>query len=249
MKIRTLVVALAAFSFMLTACQNKQAKQEQKDDNKKQEVVDEKTQEEEVFIEGEIEKWYHVWDSIPLSGVAVDGKTDIERFAYVFCNKYANFEPNQVLLDYLKDPKGFNNEDYSVDDHKNNGYINCVGQFQIPCEMAGCYWNRDNGHKLVAFWMEKGHEIDPSFAQSLLVFYDYDPATDIMNPEPALTDSVNIAMNQYEDYSVVLPDEGKDIQIVGHMFDYENDSAENTYYIYRWNGKDFNLEKSKESEE
>jgi len=53
-------------------------------------------------------------------------------------------------------------------------------------------------------------------------------------------------MNQYDDYSVVLPDEGKDIQIVGHMFDYENDSAENTYYIYRWNGNDFTLEKSKE---
>ena len=248
MKIRTLVMALAAFSFMLTACGNKQAKQEQNKENDKQEVVEEQTQEQEQdsIFSGVLGVIIGAWEANPISGVAVDGKTDIERFAFVFCNEYPNFEPNQVLLDYLKDPKGFNNESYSVECQKNNGYIKCMGMFQVTCEMAGCYWNRDNGHKLVAFWMEKGHEIDPSFAERLLVFYDYDPATDKMNPEPALAEAVNIAMAQYNDYSVRLPEEGKDIEIVGYMYDYENDSAENTYYIYRWNGKDFSLEKSEE---
>ena len=253
MKIRTLVMALAAFSFMLTGCGNNQAKQEQNDDNNKQEVVEQQTQEEsqeeEEFFVGEIGNILGVWEKKPLSGAAVNGKTDIERFAYVFCKEYSNFEPNQVFLDYLKDPKGFNNENYSVDDHKNNGYIKSMGRFEVACEMSGCYWNRDNGHKLVAFWMEKGDEIDPTFAESLLVFYDYDPATDKMTPEPALTNSVNLAMVQFDNYSVVLPDKGKDIEIVGHKIDYENDSAENTYFLYRWNGNNFNLERSKESKE
>ena len=247
MKIRTLVMALAAFSFMLTACGNKQAKQPNNADNNKQEVVDERTQEEDspASTPGDIGVIRSVWSRNPISGAAaVDGK-DIERFAYVFCKKYSRYEPNQVLLSYLKNPKGFNNEDYEVDNHTNNGYIKCMGRFQVSYDVTGCYWNRNNGHKLVAFWMEEGHESDPSLADNLLVFYDYDSATDMMTPEPALSEAIDNAMDQYDEYSIVLPDKGKDIEIVGYMIDYENDSAESTYYIYRWNGNDFKLEKAK----
>ena len=59
MKIRTLVMAMAAFSFMLTACGNNQAKQEQQgqkeqqeqsDDKNKQEVVEEQIQKEDSHL-------------------------------------------------------------------------------------------------------------------------------------------------------------------------------------------------------
>lgn len=248
MKIRTLVMALAAFSLMLTACENKQAKQPQNDDNNKTEVVEEQSQEEDnqASTPGDIGVIRSVWAMNPISDVAVEGKTDIERFASVFCKKYSRYEPNQVLLNYLKNPKEFNNENYRVDNQKNNGYIKCMGMFQVSHDVTCCYWNRKNGHKLVAFWLEQGHESDPSLDDKLLAFYDYDPAADVMTPEPDLNVAIDVEMNQYDAYSVVLPDKGKDIEIVGHMIDYENDSAENTYYIYRWNGNDFSLEKAKE---
>ena len=248
MKIRILVMALAAFSFMLTGCGNNQAKQEQNDDNNKQEVVEEQTQEEsqeeeETFIVGDVGAIMGVWDTKPLSGAAVDGKTDIDRFAYVFCNEYSHFEPNKVFLDYLKDPNGFKNENYRVENHKNYGYVKCMGMFEVPCEMSGCYWNRDNGHKLVAFWMEKGHEIDPSFAESLLVFYDYDPATDKMNPVPALAEPIENLVGIGDHLSVSLPDEGKDIDFT--VFHNLGDITFSNY-LYRWNGNGFDLEKTKE---
>ncbi len=245
MKIRTLVMALAAFSFMLTACGNQQANDEQKNNDQTETIDDETPPPFTADDVNQIGVIHSVWEVNPIPGAAVNGKTDIERFAFVFCNEYSNYEPNYVLLEYLNDPKGFNEENYSVDVQKSNGYIKCMGMFQVSHDVTGCYWNRSNGHKLVAFWMEKGHESDPSLGDHLLVFYDYDPATDKMNPEPALSEAVDNAMAQYDDYSVVLPDKGKDIELVGYMIDYENDSAENTYYIYRWNGNDFKLEKAK----
>jgi hypothetical protein len=246
MKIRTLVMALAAFSFMLTACENKANKQETPE-TPAETVVEEQT-EEPTFTADDVNQIgviRSVWEVNPIPGAAVNGKTDIERFASVFCNEYSNYEPNLVLLNYLKDPKGFNDENYRVDNQKSNGYIKCMGMFQVSHDVTCCYWNRNNGHKLVAFWMEKGHESDPTLGDNLLVFYDYDPATDKMDPEPKLSEAIATAMAQYDDYTVVLPDKGKDIELVGHMIDYENDSAENTYYIYRWNGNDFKLEKAK----
>ena len=121
-----------------------------------------------------------------------------------------------------------------------------MGMVQVSWDMVCCYWNRDNGHKLVAFWMEQGHESDPSLGDNLLAFYDYDPATDVMTPDPEIGKRIADAMAQYDGYGVRLPDEGKDIELVGYMFDLENDSAESTDYLCRWNGNDFALEKVNE---
>ena len=267
-------MALAAFLFVLTACENKKAEQPQNKDNQKQEVVDDKnndnkkqevvddknndnqnvqvingpTQKEESPEEtpGNIEIIRNVWEMTPIPGIAEKGKVDIERFARAFCYEYSNYEPNKALCDYLKDPKGYNNEDYRIDNQKSNGYIKCQGMFQVSWDVTGCYWNRDNGHKLVAFWLEQGHESDPELADALVVFYDYDPAKDVMTPEPALGKAIEKAMAHYDTYSVVLPDKGKDIELVGYKIDYKNDSAEPYYYIYRWNGNDFKLEKAKD---
>ena len=251
MKIRTLVMALAAFSFMLTACGNEQAKQEQNKENDKQEVVEDQSQSQEEQSQSQKESTQPtilddirgVWEKNTLSGVAVDGKTDIERFAYAFCNEYAEYEANQAILDYLKDPNREAPEGFAIDNQKNNGYINCYSLFVLNNRnVTTCYWNRDNGHKLVAFWLDMDFE-DYTQAKNcqLLAFYDYDPATDKMTPEPALAKAIDVAMAQYEDYNVGLPDEGKDIRIEALV---DLGLLEYTNYIYRWNGNDFSLEKA-----
>lgn len=250
MKIRTLVMALAAFSFMLTACGNNQAKQEQQgqkeqqeqnDDKNKQEVVDEQIQEKDEHSPA-MNEIRSVWKKQPLSGAAVDGKTDIERFASVFCNAFPNFDANEALLDYFKDPNAEYDEFRNVDIQKQNGYIFCNCRAVVGCDLTTCYWNCDNGHKLVAFWMEEEENEPEDIYDKLLLFYDYDPATDKMNPAPALIEPIEKAVAKYGDlYWVSLPNEGKDISISCE------DRVNGGYvdYIYRWNGNGFDLERTK----
>jgi len=60
--------------------------------------------------------------------------------------------------------------------------------------------------------------------------------------------TVSDAMASYDDYSVTLPSQGKDIRLCGYSLDLENDSAENTYYIMRWNGNGFRLDQMREED-
>lgn len=245
MKIRTLVMALAAFSFMLAACGNNQAKQEQqgqkeqqeqRDDKNKQEVVEEQIQKEDGHSPA-LDEIRSVWKKKPLSGVAVDGKTDIVSFASVFCNAFPNFSANQAFLDYLKDPDAEYDEFRNVDIQKQNGYIFCNCMAVVGCDLHTCYWNCDNGHKLVAFDMEEV-ENEPDIYDQLLLFYDYDPVTDMMNPATALVEKIEKDMAQNSIYGVGLPNEGKDISLSGRV------NGEYHDYIYRWNGNGFDLEKT-----
>ena len=248
MKIRTLVMALAAFSFMLTACENK-ANKEQNAENQTEMVAEEQTEEAPSFTADDVNQIgviYGVWDVMPIPVLALDGKTDIERFAASFCNEYSNYEPNLVLYDYLNDEKEFKKDleyfgyGYNVDNQKDNGYILCRAETQFSKD-TDCYcWKRDNGHSLVAFWLEEGKEGDDN--TSLLAFYDIDPATNTMTPEPALSEKVAEAMAQYDAYSVRLPQEGKDVGLIGHKINIEEDNCDNTYYMLRWNGNDFTQE-------
>ena len=247
MKIRTLVMAMAAFSFMLTACGNNQAKQEQQgqkeqqeqsDDKNKQEVVEEQIQKEDGHSPA-LDEIRSVWKKKPLSGVAVDGKTDIVSFASVFCNAFPNFDANGDLVKYLKDPDGYDSDDYyRVDIQKQNGYIRWSGCAVVGCDLTTCYWNCDNGHKLVAFWMEEEENEPEDIYDKLLLFYDYDPATDMMNPATALVEKIEKDMAQNSIYGVGLPNEGKDISLSGSV------NGEYHDYIYRWNGNGFDLEKA-----
>ena len=82
MKIRTLVMALAAFSFMLTACENKQANQEQKTENQTETVVEEQTDAFE--MDDPIGIVRSVWELAPIPVVPAEGMADIERFALSF---------------------------------------------------------------------------------------------------------------------------------------------------------------------
>ena len=245
MKIRTLVMALATFSFMLTACENKQANQEQTTENQTVTVVEEQTDEPE--MDDPIGIVRSAWELAPIPVIPAEGMADIERFALTFCNEYSTYEPNKVLYDYLKDQAKFKEDlekigyGFHVDNQKEEGYILCRAETQFSNDTDCRCWKRDNGHTLVAFWMKEAHESGD--VDDLLVFYDYDPANNTMTPELGLTKKVAETMAQYDGgYTVRLEDQ----EISGYKTNVEKDIYENAEYSMRWNGNDLSLEKTEE---
>ena len=97
------------------------------------------------------------WEVMPIPVLALDGKTDMERFAASFCNEFSNYYPNHVLYNYLKDPN-YKEENYDLESMNEKGYIACKGMFQFSNDVCCHVWDRQNGHKLVAFWLEEAHE-------------------------------------------------------------------------------------------
>ena len=242
-----LLMALAAVPVMLTACGDKQANKMQGNESEAFAAVEDSVSgydsaDDSLYLKkGQMDGIRRVWASNPLTGVSTDGVPDIERFALAFCMAYPGYAPNKALSDYLECPTKFHSQDFRVDVQQKNGYILCQGQFQMSWDTSCCYWKRKNGHCLVAFWLEEGYEGDQP-TDVLLAFYDYDPATDSMTPEPALCKKITDAMAAYDMFSVVLPSEGKDIEVIGHQINEEEDNCVNTYYIGVWNGHDFDLE-------
>ena len=250
------MMALAAFSFMLIACGDKQASQEQnaenksetaKEDNTSAEKTDDAATEEDGFIKEDelhqLSEISRVWASKSLTGIATDKTIDIERFALAFCKEYPTFKPNKAISDYLEAPTKYDEEKslFHIDNQKKNGFLACRLMTEYDWSTECCYWNRSNGHKLVAFWLSESLE-SYTKDEHLLAFYDYDPATDTMTPEPILSKKVEDAMSSYDAYTIKLPDEGKDIDLIGHKINLEEDCYDNTCYLLRWNGNDFKME-------
>lgn len=72
--------------------------------------------------------------------------------------------------------------DLTVTVDSKNGYVS-VGDAGTDGEyMSACYWNRSNGHKLLAVLL--GKPTDPCI--EVLCTYDYDPAKKCLTPEPAI---------------------------------------------------------------
>ena len=75
--------------------------------------------------------------------------------------------------------------------------------------------------------------------QCLICFYDYDPATGVMTPEPALTEMIEKRMKQYElCYYIQLPEEGKDIEVTG-VDSVEEDACADETFTLKWDGMTF----------
>lgn len=255
---KTLIMALAALPFMLTSCGDKTT-QSQGTENQEQEVVenneatttdatstDNLMTDENVDLDTEEEGFNSViptirnkWYQNELHKVT-NGKTaDIEQFALAFCKEYPDYRANKEIIEYLKSPAKYEEEIYHIDYQKSNGYLSCMFMTEYDWNTTCCYWKRNNGHKLVAFWLTESHEGGDE--EHLLAFYDYDPDSDTMIPEKYLTKMVDNAMKRYDTYSVRLPDKGKDIGLSGYTIDREDDSAECADYTLRWNGYDFDL--------
>ena len=231
---------LLAVGLMMTACGNGNSnKNNQKNDDTP--IVDEKKTVEEPVVEeiGGIAAIKKVWANKSFDLDAGDITPNIETYALAFCKTYPQFDINKILADYLVN-ETYNESEYEIINNKKNGYIRCMWLVQYTNNTDVCYWNRKDGTQLVAVYMEENSESDPT--ENLVAFYSYDHADGVMNPEPALTQMIEERMNKYDAYSVVLPREGKDIQVIGYIIDEENDSADRNELKLTWDGQTFNWE-------
>ena len=91
-----------------------------------------------------------------------------------------------------------------------NGYV-IVGDGGTDGEyMSACYWNRSNGHKLLAVLL--GKPTDPCI--EVLCTYDYDPQKKMLTPEPDILKGYR--WGERGDYVQVfchLPKKGKDVLV------------------------------------
>lgn len=249
MKTHLLAVMLMAAGLMMTACGN--GNNNQKNDQTPNQtpnqapnqtsVVDEnKTVEEPVVMETSgINAIKKVWANNSFDLDAGDQTPNIETYALAFCKTYPQFEINKTLADYLINGT-YDKSEYEIINDKKNGYIRCMWLMQYTDNTDVCYWNRKDGTQLVAVYMESNSESDPT--ENLVTFYSYDHAEGVMTPEPALTQMIEERMKKYDSYSVVLPREGKDIQVIGYIVDEENDSADRNELKLKWDGQNFNWE-------
>lgn len=164
----------------------------------------------------------------------------IEQFAFAFVMESHNIEfpPIHAMQHYLVGPEHLDTDNFSVNCQPRSGYIRCdaLTQFNLYAEM--CYWKRNNGHCLFGVFLAEEHEI-PSKNDQLTLFYDYDPVKKTMTPEPAITDLIEQKTHSFDKYRAHMPEKGKDIRISAYEVIYEEDSAEETEFLLKWDGNAF----------
>ena len=91
-----------------------------------------------------------------------------------------------------------------------NGYVSVDDGGTDGEYMSACYWNRSNGHKLLAVLL--GKPTDPCI--EVLCTYDYDPAKKCLTPEPAILKGYRWGdKEQYTQMFCKLPKQGKDVVV------------------------------------
>ena len=166
---------------------------------------------------------------------------NIQSLARAFCDKYNGFEPNRVLRDHF-DGKitPTEQQEYGVNLEARNGYVCIETTTELPTGTTICYWNRKYGHKLMAAWMEQKREGEKG--EQLLVCYDYDPGTKMLQPEPKLTDELERITKKFKEWSLRLPAEGRDIEIMEFSGTDSEEHFKCTYYTWKWNGQSFHFD-------
>ena len=186
------------------------------------------------------------WADKTLKVDASKGAVGIKDFTLSFCKAYPQCATNKALGDFLASPNANKNEftieqdeGYQIECNPRNGYIRNMAMTQTDRFTYACYWNRKNGHKLFAAFMEECWE-SLDWNQCLVVFYDYDPATGNMKPEPALTKMIEerVKGDDYLYYYVTLPEEGKDIEVIAIISD-EPEASSDEMFVMKWNGQTF----------
>ena len=236
MKIKFSAVMLIAASLMVMACNGKEKKED--DQTKGDTETVETTAQQETDDPSHIVEIRQTWAAEPIKVDAGDKAIGIEQLALAFCKKYPKCITNDALKKYFLSPEDFEIAIYDVDFRPKNGYVRCMMMVETTPLTSACYWNRTDGHKLFAAFMEQTDE-NMSYDEHLVVFYDYNPATSTMTPEPALTSMIEERMKKYDSFSVDLPAEGKDIVVHGYIIDKENDSAETEDITLKWDGNSF----------
>ncbi|MBR1667247.1 MAG: hypothetical protein IJ693_03090 [Bacteroidaceae bacterium] len=268
MNSKILSIALLAAGMMMSACGGSQKNDDTvagndsttnfaTDTQAEADVADE--EEYEIARRG-IDTIREVWKSKPIKVNLSNTIPDVLQYAKAFCKTYPQCETNRALKEFLASPENAQKEEgrielpsndgeytlnYHIDNKPRNGYISCEMAVETFRQTDVCYWNRKDGHKLIAVFIDECWE-SASWDQCLAVFYDYDPATDTMTPEPALTDMIEQRMKSYKCYDVKLPKEGKDIEVKGFNGGV-NDEDEEPLIIdelkLKWNGQTFDWSK------
>ena len=202
------------------------------------------------------------WKDKPIKVDAGKSEYGIKQLTQAFCKTFPQCKTNEALNVYFTDQEATGEDTYNVevpwedsddrmvtfaiDCQPRNGYLRCMAEVQTDRFTYACFWNRRNGHKLFVVFMEECWE-SASWNQCLAVFYDFDPATAILTPEPELTDMIEKRMKDYDFYSIVLPEKGADITVIAFTeIQDEEDEEETGGYAelkLKWNGMTFDWEK------
>ena len=109
-----------------------------------------------------------------------------------------------------------------------NGYVS-VGDGGTDGEyMSACYWNRSNGHKLLAVLL--GKPTDPCI--EVLCTYDYDPQKKTLTPEPDILKGYRWSdRKEYSQIFCSLPKKGKNVTVQ----DWSGDDGP-VQHTFTWDG-------------
>ena len=168
------------------------------------------------------------WASKPISNVANGNfATMLERFYQTWPSWMV-----RAVRDTMK--KGLTKQvldkgtELTVTVDQKNGFVS-VGDGGTDGEyMSACYWNRSNGHKLLAVLL--GSPTDPCL--EVLCTYDYDPAKKMLTPEPEILKGYR--WHDRKAYSQIfcnLPRKGKEITVD----DWSGDDGP-VRHTFKWDG-------------
>lgn len=168
------------------------------------------------------------WATKPISNVANGNfATMLERFYQTWPTWMV-----KAVRDTMK--KGLTKQvldkdtELTVNVDQKNGFVS-VGDGGTDGEyMSACYWNRSNGHKLLAVLL--GSPTDPCI--EVLCTYDYDPAKKMLTPEPEILKGYR--WHDRKAYSQIfcnLPWKGKEITVD----DWSGDDGP-VRHTFKWDG-------------
>ena len=168
------------------------------------------------------------WATKPISNVA-NGSFDtmLERFDQMWPTWMVRAVRNTMKKGLAKQVLDKDTELTVTVDQK-NGFVG-VGDGGTDGEyMSACYWNRSNGHKLLAVLL--GSPTDPCI--EVLCTYDYDPAKKMLTPEPEILKGYR--WHDRKAYSQIfcnLPRKGKEITVD----DWSGDDGP-VRHTFKWDG-------------
>ena len=179
------------------------------------------------------------WQSHPLKVKVLYPKAQVRNLAMAFCRQFPQYKSNSCMADYLQHPGEVKWEErhYYVDEDVRHGYVKCDmgGQFDYMTNV--CYWRRPNGHQLVGVLMQVGHEGER--CSNLLLFYDYDPQTQLMTPDTTVFNAVQKVLRSHRESNfITLPKEGKDIEVTAVYWTEADDFVYDEYKLV-WTNNGF----------
>jgi hypothetical protein len=161
---------------------------------------------------------------------------NITDFFKDFAKVYPGYSVNNTIL-RMNTGKSKLLSQYILD--VKNGYLSStMPETGVDNILQMCYWNKADGHKLIAIYMSDFEEGDLFDADSgnfnVLMFFDFDATTHTMTPLPTPpADKIPFGLTCV----VTLPRTGKDIKFEQSAG--EGDAMENSTMYLRWNGNAF----------